>query len=149
MMLNQAEKIDSDNPKLFLYQGLYDFNNMEYAKAVEEYLKAAKKSSRSPDPYIRLSALYVNAKNPSYQDGEKAVEYAKKAVDKDPDSVVALDTLGQAYFFAGKYDLAIETENRALLKSPNNPILEANLARFQSTVKGSADDHNLKGAQTP
>jgi tetratricopeptide (TPR) repeat protein len=146
-MLDKAEELDADHPKLFLYRGIYYFRKGQYKEAVEEFEKSAREDKKSADPYIRLTLLYINAKNPTYQNGEKAVEYAKKAIDRDPSSLAALDALAQAYFSAGRYDLAIETEEAALAKSPDNPILEENLARFQGTVKGSADEHNLKGAQ--
>jgi tetratricopeptide (TPR) repeat protein len=138
-MLEKAEGLDADNPKLFLYRGIYYFKKGEYETAVGEFEKSAREDKKSADPYVRLSLLFVNAKNPAYQNGEKAVDYAKKAIDRD--------ALAQAYFSEGKYDLAIETEEMALAKSPNNPIFEENLARFKGTVKGSADEHNLKGAE--
>jgi tetratricopeptide (TPR) repeat protein len=147
VMLDKAKELNADNPKLFLYQGLYYYKSMQFAPAIEDFLKAADEDSKSPEPYIQLSLLYINATNPSYQNPEKAVEYAEKAVDVAPDSIRALDTLGRAYFFAGRFDLAEETINRALEKSPDNPVLKESLARFQNTVKGSADEHNLKGAQ--
>jgi tetratricopeptide (TPR) repeat protein len=147
LMLDRAKDRNADNPKLYLYHGIYYFDSMQYSLAIDEFMKAAKEDSKSPDPYIRLSLLYINAKNPSYQNGEKAVEYALEAVDRNPDSLKALDTLANAYFFAGRYDLAEETAGLALEKSPNNPVLEESLSRFKSTVKGSADEHNLKGAE--
>ncbi len=147
VMLDKAADRNADNPKQFLYRGIYYYKKMQYAPAVDEFIKATKEDSRSAEPYIKLSLLYINAKNPSYQNGEKAVEYAEKAVDLAPDSLKALDTLANAYFFAGRYDLAEETAKRALEKSPGNPVLEESLTRFQSTVKGSADEHNLKGAE--
>ncbi len=147
LMLDKAKKLNSDNPKLFLYRGLYYYKSMQYAPAIDEFLKAAHEDSRSAEPYVQLALLYINATNPSYQDPEKAVEYALKAVDLAPDSLKALDTLGRAYFFARRYDLAEETIHRGLEKSPNNRVLEETLARFQNSVKGSADEHNLKGAQ--
>jgi len=147
LMLDRAEDRNGDNPKLFLYRGIYYYNSMEYASAIEEFMKAAKEDSGSAEPYIELSYLYTNAKNPSYQDGEKAVEYALKAVDLAPDSLKALDTLAHAYFFAGRYDLAEKTAELALEKSPGNPVIKESLMRFRSTVKGSADEHNLKGAE--
>jgi tetratricopeptide (TPR) repeat protein len=147
VMLEKAKKLNADNPKFFLYRGLYYYKSMQYAPAIDEFLKAADEDSKSSEPYVQLALLYINATNPSYQNPEKAVEYAEKAVDLAPDSLRALDTLGRAYFFAGRYDLAEETVKRALEKSPGNPVLEETLARFQNTVKGSADEHNLKGAQ--
>ncbi|MBN2223535.1 MAG: tetratricopeptide repeat protein [Deltaproteobacteria bacterium] len=147
LMLDRAKDRNPRNPKLFLYRGIYYYNSMQYTLAIDEFMKAAKEDSKSPEPYIKLSLLYINANNPSYQNGEKAVEYAQKAVDLAPDSLKALDTLANAYFFAGRYDLAEETAMVALEKSPDNPILEESLMRFRSTVKGSADEHNLKGAE--
>jgi tetratricopeptide (TPR) repeat protein len=147
LMLEKAKDRDGDNAKLFLYRGIYYYNNMQYAPAIDEFMKAVKEDKKSPEPYIKLSVLYTSAKNPSYQNGEKAVEYAEKAVDLAPDSLKALDTLANAYFFAGRYDLAEKTAKRALEKSPGNRVLEESLTRFQSTVKGSADEHNIKGAE--
>lgn len=147
LMLEKAEERNAKNPKLFLYRGIYYYKNLQFAPAIDEFLRAAKEDSRSADPYIQLSLLYSNASNPSYRDGEKAVEYAEKAVDLAPDSLKALDTLANAYFSARRYDEAEETIRRALETSPGNPVLVESLMRFQNTVKGSADEHNLKGAE--
>jgi tetratricopeptide (TPR) repeat protein len=147
LMLDRAKKRDGDNPKFFLYRGIYYYKNLQFAPAIDEFMKAAKEDSKSPEPYIQLSLLYINASNPTYQNKDKAVEYAQKAVDLAPDSLKALDILANAYFFAGRYDLAEDTIRLALEKSPGNPVLGEGLARFQNTVKGSADEHNLKGAE--
>jgi protein O-GlcNAc transferase len=147
LMLDKAKERNADNPKLFLYRGIYYYKSLQFAPAIDEFMKAAKEDRKSPEPYIQLSLLYTYASNPSYKDGEKAVEYAEKAVKLDPDSLKALDTLANAYFVAGKYDAAEETIARALEKSPGNPVLTESLMRFQNTVKGSADEHNLKGAE--
>ena len=147
LMLDKAKGRDADNPKYFLYRGIYYYKNLQFAPAIEEFLKAADEDTKSPEPYIQLSLLYSNASNPSYRDGEKAVEYAEKAVELAPDSLKAVDTLANAYFSAGKYDAAEETIRRAMEKSPGNSVLTESLMRFQNTVKGSADEHNLKGAE--
>ena len=147
LMLDKAEERNEDNPKIFLYRGIYYYQIMQYEPAVNEFMKAVKEDPKSPEPYIQLSLLSMNAAIPSYQDKEKAVEYAKKSVDLAPNSLRALDTLANAYFFAGRHDLAEETIGRALEKSPGNPVLEESLMHFRNIVKGSAEEHNLKGAE--
>ncbi|NHO64713.1 PEP-CTERM system TPR-repeat protein PrsT [Aestuariicella hydrocarbonica] len=51
----------------------------------------------------------------------ESLEYAKKAVDKNPDSPMVLDTLALAYLHNGEEKLAQKTVKMALRHSPNDP----------------------------
>jgi tetratricopeptide (TPR) repeat protein len=145
--LEKAKDINPDNPKIYLYRGLYHEKNKEYAKAIEEYLTASRKEKKSKEPYIYLSRLYCCADNPSYVNGNLAVDYAEKALEIAPDDPIALDTLAQAYFSKGEYDAAIEAEEKALEILPDHPFLVDNLTKFTEMITETAEEHNVKGAQ--
>ena len=146
ILLEKARGLNPKNPKIHIYMGIYYLNEMEYAKAIEEFLAASRSDNKSPEPYIRLSLLYCCASNPSYINGELSVEYAKKALELEPENPISLDTLAQAYFAMGEYDLAIETEKKALEISPDHPLLVEHLSEFETIVKDSASEHNEMGA---
>jgi len=55
---------------------------------------------------------------------EEAVGYIKKALDLDPANGAYLDSLGWAYFKQGKYDLAEESLNKAVQRTPNDPTVQ-------------------------
>src|SRR5262249_47330290 len=55
---------------------------------------------------------------------EEAVGYIKKALDLDPANGAYLDSLGWAYFKQGKCDLAEESLNKAVQRTPNDPTVQ-------------------------
>ena len=55
---------------------------------------------------------------------DEAVGYIKKALDLDPANGAYLDSLGWAYFKQGKYELAEESLNKAIQRTPNDPTVQ-------------------------
>jgi len=55
---------------------------------------------------------------------DEALAYIKKALDLDPANGAYLDSLGWAYFKLGKYDLAEESLNKAVQRTPNDPTVQ-------------------------
>jgi tetratricopeptide (TPR) repeat protein len=146
-MLEKARELDPDNVKVYMYMGTYHEKEKEYAKAIEDFLAAARKDKKSVEPLIRLSLLYSQAENPSYINGNLAEKYALKALELSPENAMVLDALAAAHFAKGEYDLAIAKEKEALALAPENTFLKERLARFESTIKGTAEEHNVEGAR--
>lgn len=147
MMLEKARDINPDSAKVYLYMGTYHLKKKEYAKAIEDFLAAARKDKNSIEPLIRLSLLYSQAENPSYINGDIAEKYAKEAMELTPGNAMALDALALAHFAKGEYELAVKREMEALELAPGNPTLKEHLTKFESTVKGTAEEHNVEGAR--
>ena len=146
-MLEKARDLDPDNVKVYLYMGTYHVSEKEYAKAIEDFLAAARKDKKAVEPLIHLSLLYSQAENPSYINGNLAEKYALKALELSPENPMVLDALAAAHFAKGEYDLAIAKEKEALELAPDNTFLKERLAKFESTIKGTAEEHNIEGAR--
>jgi len=63
---------------------------------------------------------------------DDAVKLAREAVEAQPENAAFLDTLGEAYFRAGKIDEAIATEQRALDLEPDNTFMKQQIERFRA-----------------
>jgi serine/threonine-protein kinase len=80
--------------------------------------------------YRNLAWLLATCPDANVRNGEKAVEYAKKARELwEWNSPIRFDTLASAYAEAGDFDNAVKWENKYLdcvtpLSSPANVIFE-------------------------
>lgn len=70
------------------------------------------------------------------RDPEKAIEYSKRSLESNPDDPAALDTLAHAYFAAGRYDDAVETQEKVCLYAPEATLFRKALEKFR---KGADD----------
>ena len=79
---------------------------------------------------------YINAGNTFYQarDLNKAVLYYKAAVQMDPNSAVAHQSLGSAYYGLGQKADALAEYQKALSINPNNPQLSSFVQTLQAQV---------------
>ena len=114
IILEKAQEQNPLNPTVHLAMGLYHAKNMEYSKAIEEYLKATKRDKAAKEAYIRISRIYCCAENPMYRNDDLALDYAGKALEIAPDDPAALDALAYAHYSSSNIEEAIEYEKRAL-----------------------------------
>lgn len=147
IILEKAEEQNPLNPTIHLAMGLYHVKNMEYSKAIEEYLKATKRDKAAKEAYIRISRIYCCADNPMYRNDDLALDYAGKALEIAPDDPAALDAVAYAHFSSGDIETAVEYENRALEILPENRMLIEHLMLFEGTVAETAEEHNNRGAE--
>jgi TPR repeat protein len=83
-----------------------------------------------------LASLMASTKEPSVRNPQAAVEMAMKAVAKgnNPDY---LDTLAAAYFANGQTDKAVETEEKALTRDPENETYKKAFQKYSAAAHGS------------
>jgi len=89
----------------------------EYEKAIENYTQAI---SLNP----KLYQAYYNRRNAyneiswllakKYRNGDKALEFAKKALESEPNNHLILDTLAAAYDEVGRFEDAVKTQEKAI-----------------------------------
>ena len=82
-----------------------------------------------------LALLMATSRNTAVRNTEQAIALAEKAVasGNNPDY---LDTLAAAYFEAGQNDRAIETEQKALARDPENDSYQKALQRYLAAAHG-------------
>jgi TPR repeat protein len=98
-----------------------------YRKAVDQNYVPAMNS---------LALLLATSKDASLRNTKEAVSLATKAVaaGTNPDY---LDTLAAAYFADGQTDKAVETEQKALAKNPDNDTYQKALQKYLAATHGN------------
>jgi tetratricopeptide (TPR) repeat protein len=100
---------------IYVTLGSYYFD-MEDVVSAEFYLKKAMQifPSHSKVVYNQLGWFYATCPNPSIRDGNKAIEYAGKAVEIE-EEIHSLDTLAAAYAETGNFSKAVEIERKVVM----------------------------------
>ncbi|MEI8016971.1 MAG: tetratricopeptide repeat protein [Schlesneria sp.] len=97
----------------------------KYQLAEEQYRSAMVANPGEPDLWVGLVQTLARSKQP--EKAEAAIEEAKLAISEDK---VAL-TVGQCYEIMGKASLADEFYRKAIITSPDNPLLRRKQIEFQ------------------
>jgi len=98
-----------------------------YRKAVDQENVAAMNS---------LARLMATTRNSTVRNPQAAIALATKAVaaGNNPDY---LDTLAEAYYSDGQADKAVETEQKALARNPENDSYKKSLEKYLAAAHGS------------
>ena len=97
----------------------------KYQLAEEQYRSAMVANPGEPDLWIGLVQTLARSKQP--EKAEAAIEEAKLAI---PEDKLAL-TIGQCYEIMGKLSLADEYYQKAIITSPDNPLLRRKQIELQ------------------
>jgi tetratricopeptide (TPR) repeat protein len=85
----------------------------DYNKAIADFTKVIEIDPQHADAYNSLAWLKATCPDDRNRDGKRAVEFAEKAV-KLEETANRLDTLAAAYAEAGRFQDAIQTQERAI-----------------------------------
>ena len=103
-------------------------------EAAKWYQKAVDQGSTAATNQLAL--LMATSTNPSVRNPKGAIALATKAVAAAMNSDY-LDTLAAAYFADGQFDKAVEAEQKALARSPENDSYQKSLEKYLSAAHGS------------
>lgn len=139
--LSKAIELDPDYEMAYLSRGSFQMKLGNIKEAIMDYEKSIELSEKSielgekskgmqePVLYNTVAWLLATCKEPQYRDGNKAVQYAEKAVAlgkkvcyiDDNTRAGYLNTLAAAYAETGDFDKAVMTEMKAYDKyKPEN-----------------------------
>lgn len=124
--LNRKDEADADwrkalklQPSLRLTIGIVSSHLRNYRLAIECYEQVLREDSKNPYCLNGYAHLLATASEDKYRNGEKAVEYAKKACElSNYSNAYFLDTLAAAMAEAGKFDEAVQWQEQAIAKLP-------------------------------
>ncbi len=97
----------------------------KYEMAEEQFRLAMGANAGEPDLWIGL--VQTLARSKQQEKAEAAIEEAKLAISEDKSAL----TIGQCYEIVGKLSLADEFYRKAIIKSPDNPLLRRKQIEFQ------------------
>ncbi|MBC2705564.1 tetratricopeptide repeat protein [Desulfobacula sp.] len=80
----------------------------KFARAIQDFTKIVELDPKNVKAYNSIGWIYATAKDKSFRNGPKAVNFALKAVSLS-DTVGIMDTLGAAYVENQQYEKAIKT----------------------------------------
>jgi uncharacterized protein len=103
-------------------------------EAAKWYQKAV--DQNNVEAMNNLARLMATSKNTAVRNPQQAIVLATKAVaaGSNPDY---LDTLAAAYFANGQTDRAIETEQKALARAPDNDLYQKALQNYLAAAHGA------------
>ncbi|MBM3238038.1 tetratricopeptide repeat protein [Candidatus Poribacteria bacterium] len=114
----------------------------KYEQAEKEYQRTIELEPSAAYAYERLAHLYGVTLTPNLSPNErkqrldKALEFAKKAVELQPDSAVYLNTLSWLYYLHQDYAQAEQAIQKALSLQPDNSVYQEGLKAIQKARQG-------------
>ncbi len=125
------------NPKLFHLLGDLHRSRSEYARAIGAYQKALDLKPDDPEVLNNLAWLYATCETLSLRNPETALRLARRAAQLS-DAPHILDTLAESYYANGMYELAVQTEEKAITRSGKDRALyESQLEKFRKAMEKS------------
>ena len=133
VLLREIDK-KPDNPNLYLLLGDLYYENDDFVGVRQAYEKAIELNPNSTHGLNNLAWLYATCEDEKLRDPVRALELAKRAAALETAPHI-LDTLAESYFVNGRYEDAIEAEERALSLAKNDrAIYEKQLEKFNEAA---------------
>jgi len=111
---NQAIQIRPKYDYIYFNRGDAYKKKGEYGKAIDDFNQAISLNPNFSGAYNSMSWLLATCPDDKYRDGNKAIGFAKKALELDTNSSQLLDIFAAAYAEAGKFEDAIKTQQKAI-----------------------------------
>ncbi|OQX27135.1 MAG: hypothetical protein BWK80_06860 [Desulfobacteraceae bacterium IS3] len=111
---SKAIEINPKNDTAYINRGNAYYNKGEYDKAIDDYNKAIEINPKNDRGYNGISWLLATCPDAKYRNGAKAIEFAKKAIELNPNIYEFGDTLAAAYAEAGQFDEAVKAQEKTI-----------------------------------
>ncbi len=103
------------------------------AKAAAVYRRQMAQPTTSSTPYNQFAWLVANTEG----DLDEALRCSKKAIELSPDSSGFLDTLAHVYFARTEYEMAYQTQVKAVAMEPKSGLMNRQLEVFRKKWEAS------------
>jgi tetratricopeptide (TPR) repeat protein len=110
---NKALKIRPRYAEAYNNRGFAHTQKGDLQRALNDFSRALEINPFLVDAYNNKAWILATAADKRYRNGAKAIMLAQKAVELNP-SVASLDTLAAAYAVVGNFELAVETQKKAI-----------------------------------
>jgi len=103
-------------------------------EAIKWYRKAGDQGYG--DAWNNLALLLATTTDVTVRNPKEAIIVALRAVESSPRNAAYLDTLATAYYEAGNYDEAVQTQREAVALAPEKPSYKQALEKYLNTAIG-------------
>jgi len=128
-----------DNPVLYRELGDYYYIAVkDFQKAIEAYENSIILGPDNPETLNNMAWLYATCEIDYFRNPERALELAKKAVHLKKAPHI-LDTLAESYFVNQQYEMAVQTEQRALeIAGRDRAVYLKNLKKYEEALQNGS-----------
>ena len=139
-VLEGAVALVNFDPEAWNFLGLAYWGKGDHEKALECYEKAISLDDSDAFAFSNMGELYFSKfmRSKKKRDITQSMEYFKKAIELDPDLVVAYRRLGAGYGILGQIKAAISVWEKALELSPKNDFLVFSLGNAHLEIGNKA-----------
>jgi tetratricopeptide (TPR) repeat protein len=121
--------LDANFAAAFNNRGDVWFELKEYEKALADRRQAIRLDPKTATAYAGIAHIHATCPDPLFRDGERAVEFAKRALDLDKDNPLMMSVLAAAYAEAFEYAKAVQWQEHAMKNARyrDNPDMQRRL----------------------
>ncbi|MGA8179229.1 MAG: M48 family metalloprotease [Desulfobacterales bacterium] len=134
ILQREIEK-NPNNPSLYSALGDLYYSNNNYVETINAYQQSLRIDPNNTHALNNLAWLYATCEVESFREPKKALDLAERAAELEETPQI-LDTLAESYYINGRFQDAIDAEQKALeMTVKNRPYYNKQLLKFKLAMK--------------